>query len=145
MRLGTFKIWKIWASTEKKFGPIMSSFWGQFFLCFHGQQIDLKYVWKYFSVGTKKFHRKYFFKKMGKNIISHQAAVESKNKNPPNKTLLATTVIRTILIRKVSNHCKLKQNGCRNFTSKVQNIKCLYSFDWSSAINEWLIIVLPEF
>ena len=50
-----FMIWKInsglvWAAgkyMKKKWGPIMSNFWGRFFLCFQGQKI---FFWKYHSV-----------------------------------------------------------------------------------------------
>ena len=46
------------ASTWKKsLGPIMSNFWGRFFLCFHGQKINLIFFWKYCRVRTEKLHR----------------------------------------------------------------------------------------
>ena len=69
-----FMIWKIdfwllavaWAGLwEKRFGPIMSNFWGRFFQLFVVKKKILKIFWKHCSVRTEKLHRK----KVKKNII----------------------------------------------------------------------------
>ena len=41
---------------KKKFGPIMSNFWGRFFNVFMGEK-----KWKHCSVCTEKLHRYFFF------------------------------------------------------------------------------------
>ena len=63
-----FMIWKInsglwavgWAGLwNKRFGPIMSNFWGRFFQLFVGKK--KKKIWKHCSDRTEKLHRKKVF------------------------------------------------------------------------------------
>ena len=65
--LGWF--WQLSRTCEKKsLGPIMSNFWGYFFLRFQGQK-NQKFFWKYHSVGTVKLHRKKGKKKFSFGIF----------------------------------------------------------------------------